>query len=291
MRYPQHLLKGALLVILAELCMATMGALIKQLGVSLPNEVLVFSRNLLGLLFFLPLILHQRNLTFKTSVFRFHLLRSISGVGAMYCFFYALIHLPLADGMLLKMTAPLFMPLIATYWLKEGISRYSVYALFIGFAGVLVVLRPGETINWIVLVGVLGGFLASVAKVSIRRLSHTEPTYRIVFYFAFIGLIVSIIPLLLRLSIEPVTLTQEHLLMLLGVAVAGTAGQFALTRGYAIANAGTIAPFTYFSVIFGGLYGYIFWAEIPDLMFFGGAALIGIAGLLTMQKPRAGVIS
>ena len=285
MRYPQHLLKGALLVLLAELCMASMGALIKHLGQSLPNEMLVFSRSFLGLLFFLPLLATWRNISFKTRVLKIHLVRSLSGISAMYCFFYALIHLPLADGMLLKMTAPLFMPLIAGYWLKEGISRYSFYALIIGFLGVLIVLHPGGDFNFVMLIGVLGGFFAAVAKVSIRRLSRTEPIYRTVFYFSLVGFLVSVIPVSIRYYLEPFSLNQTQILLLLAAAAVGTAGQFALTRGYAIANAGTIAPFTYFSVIFGSLYGYFFWQEIPAVSFFAGALLIALAGLLTMKKP------
>jgi drug/metabolite transporter (DMT)-like permease len=286
MHYPQHLLRGAMLVLVAEFCMASMGALVKHLGAELPNELLVFGRNLLGLLFILPLFLRLKLDSLKTAVFHLHLLRSLAGVSAMYCFFYALINLPLAEGMLLKMTAPLFMPLIATWWLMESVSRFSIYALIIGFAGVLIILRPGGEVNWVMLIGVLGGFFAALAKVSLRRLGRSEPTHRVVFYFALIAMLVSVLPLTYRLSVETVQLTVDHLLLMAGMGLFGTLGQFALTRGYAIANAGTIAPFTYFSVIFGVLYGYVFWQEIPGLAFFAGAVLIALAGVLTMKKGK-----
>jgi len=286
MRYPQHLLKGALLVLLAELCMASMGALIKHLGQSLPNEMLVFSRSFLGLLFFLPLLATWRNISFKTRVLKIHLVRSLSGISAMYCFFYALIHLPLADGMLLKMTAPLFMPIAAYYMVDERVSRFTVWALLVGFAGVLVILRPDGQFNVFVLIGLMGGILAALAKVSIRRLSRTEPAYRIVFYFALIGVLVSMVPLMFHLRSASISLTSLDWLLLVGVGLVGTLGQFALTRGYAIANAGTVAPFTYFSVIFGSVYGYWFWQEIPSLNFMSGALLIAVAGLLTMKKTN-----
>ena len=286
MHYPQHLIKGALLVVIAELCMATMGALIKQLGESQPNELLVFARNLAGLLVLLPFLIGNKRFSLKTSVLHWHLFRSLVGVSAMYCFFYALINLPLADGMLLKMTAPLFMPIAAYYIVDERVSRFTVWALLVGFAGVLVILRPDGQFNVFVLIGLMGGILAALAKVSIRLLSRTEPAYRIVFYFALIGVLVSMVPLMFHLRSASISLTLLDWLLLVGVGLVGTLGQFALTRGYAIANAGTVAPFTYFSVIFGSVYGYWFWQEIPSLNFMSGALLIAVAGLLTMKKTN-----
>ncbi|MGD2119496.1 MAG: DMT family transporter [Chromatiales bacterium] len=283
MKYQQNLLLGAVFILLAEFCMATMGALVKVLGQALPYEMVVFSRNLMGLLFLLPILLQQGVKHLGTDCLRFHLLRSLAGLSAMYCFFYALIHLPLADGMLLKMTAPLFMPLIALLWMGEGISRWSLYALLLGFVGVWIVVEPGSETNWIALVGLAGGLFAAIAKVSIRRLARTEPTTRIVFYFALIGTLVSAVPAFWS-WMQP---GWYDVALLLAVGLIGTVGQLALTRGYSIANAGTVAPFTYFSVIFGGLFGYLFWDEIPDMAFISGAVLIAVSGLLTLKKKPA----
>jgi drug/metabolite transporter (DMT)-like permease len=101
-----------------------------------------------------------------------------------------------------------------------------------------------------------------------------------VFYFALIGTFVSAIPAYWN-WLQP---GWYDVALLLAVGLIGTVGQLALTRGYSIANAGTVAPFTYFSVIFGGLFGYLFWDEIPDLAFITGAVLIAVSGLLTLKK-------
>ena len=279
MRYSQNLLLGAFLVVIAELCMASMGAVVKFLGQSLPHEMTVFARNLAGLIVLAPL-LSRKGFNWRTNVIHLHLLRSLSGVAAMYCFFYAIIHLPLADGMLLKMTAPLFMPVIALLWLQEKVTNWTIYALWLGFLGVWIIVDPTGEINWIALVGVAGGLLAALAKVSIRRLARTEPTTRIVFYFAVTATLVSAIPAMLVWR-QPAGL---EIVMMVLMGLLGTVGQLALTRAYSVSNAGTVAPLTYFSVIFGGIYGYVFWAEIPDEQFLIGAVLIALAGIMTLKK-------
>jgi drug/metabolite transporter (DMT)-like permease len=112
----QHhrLLTGALYIILAELFFASMGASIRFVSEDLNNPMVVFARNLVGLLVLLPWLLHGDN-RFKTQVPHLHLLRGLAGVSAMYCFFYAIANLPLANAMLLKLTAPLFIPFVALF--------------------------------------------------------------------------------------------------------------------------------------------------------------------------------
>mgnify|MGYP001814033493 FL=1 len=281
MKYQQNLLVGALLVVTAEFCMASMGAMVKLLGETMPNEMAVFARNLAGLLVLLPVLLTRHDFSLKTDCLHLHLLRSLAGLSAMYCFFYAIIHLPLADSMLLKMTAPLFMPVIAIIWLSEGISQWTVLALLLGFAGVWVILGPAGEANWAMLVGIAGGFLAAVAKVSIRRLSRTEPNLRVVTYFALVGTIVSAVPAVFSWKTPAI----NGIWLMVAIGLVGTLGQLALTRAYSISNAGKVAPLTYFSVIFGGIYGFVFWGEIPQQQFIIGAVMIAVAGLLTIQKP------
>jgi drug/metabolite transporter (DMT)-like permease len=282
MLYRQNLLLGALFILLAEWFFASMGAAVKLVTAELPSEMAVFMRNLFGLALMLPLVWRNGLPGLKTRVFPIHLLRALAGVSAMYCFFYALAHLPLADGMLLKMTAPLFMPLIALLWLGEQLSRRILIALSIGFLGVVLVLNPEGEFNRIALVGLLGGALASLAKVSLRRLGHSEPSVRVVFYFALTSTLISVIPMFW--AWQTPDLRQWGLFALVGLM--GTLGQLLLTRGYAIAKAASVSPFTYASVLFGALYGYLFWGESASLQFFIGALLIALAGILALRGRR-----
>lgn len=280
MRYTQNVVQGALFILLSELMFASMGAAVKAAsGLGLPNEMLVFMRNMMGLFVIAPLLLRYGTAELRTPVYHLHLLRAVLGLSAMYCFFYVLGQLPLADGMLLKMTSPIFMPLIALLWLGEGVARLAIFAIPLGFIGVALVLKPGSEMSWIALLGVLGGLLAAVAKVTVRRLSHTESTTRIVFYFTLNATLISTVPLAWAWQLP--TLEQWALLGLMGVM--GTTGQLLLTRGYGIAPAAKVSPFTYFSVIFGAVYGYLLWGEVLDWLFVAGALLIAVAGVMAVR--------
>ena len=277
----RQLINGALLILASELMFASMGATVKAAAYSgMPNEALVFLRNLVGTFLILPFLLKDGIGNLRSEVPHLHLLRALMGLSAMYCFFYVLGNLALADGMLLKMTAPIFMPLIAWIWLRERASVYAVVALPIGLLGVLLVLRPGGEFDWVALIALAGGVFAALAKVTVRRLTRSEPTTRIVFYFALVGTLVSAAPLTWAWQ----TPTAAQWAMVLAIGLLGTLGQVLLTRGYAAAPTAPLAPFTYFAVVFGAAYGYLFWDEILDLYFVAGALLIACAGILALHR-------
>jgi len=275
----QHhrLLAGALYIILAVLFFASMGASIRFVSEDLNNPMVVFARNLVGLLVLLPWLLHGDN-RFKTQVPHLHLLRGLAGVSAMYCFFYAIANLPLANAMLLKLTAPLFIPFVALFWLKEQFTWHVIAALVIGFTGVAIMLGPEiDTQLGISLIAMAGGAFAAIAKVTVRRLSKSESANLTVFYFAFVGLLVSSIPLIWYWQTP--TLNQVSWLIILGTFA--TAGQLSMTRGFACAPAARLGPFAFFSVLFGAYFGWLFWDEMVTIATAIGALLIMLSGVLT----------
>lgn len=285
---PQRLLLGAAFIVLGELCFASMGVGIRVVSAELPNAMVVFGRNLIGLLLLAPWLLRKGVGDVKTAVPGLHLLRAVAGVAAMYCFFYAIARLPLGEAMLLKLTAPLFIPLIAIAWLHERVTGLLWIALGVGFAGVILILEPDPSRHWggvspVAVIGLLGGVLAAVAKVTVRRLSRSEPTGRIVFYFALIAGAISALPLLWDWQ----TPTPGALLWLLGIGILATLGQLALTRGLSLAPASRMGAFGYFSVVFGAGYGWLFWDEPLTLTLGLGTLLIAVGGLLASRSRQA----
>ncbi|MDJ0889765.1 MAG: DMT family transporter [Gammaproteobacteria bacterium] len=277
------LLLAALLAVAAELMFASMGATIKVLSEQLPSASVVFFRNLLGLALVLPWLLKSGTRSLGTDHPRLHILRGLAGLGAMYCFFHAIAHMPLAEAMLLKVSAPLFIPIIALLWLAEYVPNKVRWAIGVGFLGVALILRPGfAEVSPVALIALLGAVLAGLAKVTIRRLSATEPTTRIVFYFALIGTMVSALPLAWHWVTPPPTAWG----LLVAVGVFATAGQLLMTRAYALAPAAQVGPFTYSSVIFATAYGWLFWGELMDLVTAVGATLVVIAGVMTVRTRR-----
>jgi drug/metabolite transporter (DMT)-like permease len=277
-----NLILGCIFAMFAEFCFVGMGSLVKLLSENLPSQNVLFFRNLFGLLVLSPLIFKLGVNTLKTDKLKWHFLRSLSGVSAMYCFFYALSELPLADAMLLKISAPLFIPIIAFIWLSEHVSLRAIISIMVGFLGVILVLKPTGTIHIASIAGLMGGALAALAKVTIRRISDTEPTSRIVFYFGLISLTISAIPMFWFWQ-NPNS-SEWGLLILLGAF--GTFGQLFLTKAYALAPASRIAPFTYSSILFAVAIGWIFWNEIVTLLTVAGAFLIIMAGILIIQEKR-----
>ncbi len=279
----QSLFLAAILAMAAELMFASMGATIKVLSAELPNTSIVFFRNLIGLALVLPWLLRRGAGNMGTGHARLHLLRGLAGLGAMYCFFYAIANMPLAEAMLLKVSAPLFIPIIAFLWLAEFVPVRVRWAIAVGFVGVFLILRPGfEDVSPVPMIALLGAGLAGLAKVTVRRLTRTEPTTRIVFYFALIGSMVSVIPLAWN-WITPPAATWGLIAAVAGFA---TAGQLLMTRAYGLAPAAQVGPFTYSSLIFATVYGWLFWDELMDPLTFCGAALVIAAGIITVRTGR-----
>jgi drug/metabolite transporter (DMT)-like permease len=271
------ILRGALLIIAAELMFTSMGVVVRLVSEELSNAQVVFFRNLLVLLVLFPVLMRSRRVGFATAVPHYHLLRGTAGVGAMYCFFFAIANMPLANAMLLKLSAPLFIPLVALLWLRESIGWLVAFAVLLGFAGVALILTPEyKTLGTVGLVALFGGLLAAVAKTSLRRLAQSEPAERTVFYFALTGTLVSILPLFYYW--QPVSF--RALLWLLLLAGFGLTGQMLMTRGFAHAKAGRLGIFAYTSVIFAALYGWLLWDENLTWTMIGGSLLVAIAGLL-----------
>lgn len=278
----QNLWVGAAYVIAGELMFASMGVGIRFAAGELPNESVVFFRNLFSLFLLAPWFLRSGVGGFTTSVPHLHLMRGIAGVSAMYCFFYAIASIPLADAMLLKLTAPLFMPLVALWWLREPVTPIVWLAIAIGFTGVLLILRPGlEGISPIALIALLGGVFAAVAKVTVRRLSRSEPPLRIVFYFALTATLVSSIPMSWSWQAPSPTAVG----WLLVIALFATLGQLCLTNGLSLAPAARAGSFGYFAVIFGAAFGWLLWDEVLMWWTVAGTALIVTAGMLAASRP------
>lgn len=274
------LLRGALLLCLGEFFLAVMAALIKHVSPFVPQTDVVFFRNLFGLLALLPIVLHHGPASLKTARPAIHLFRACVGLTGMYLYFHVIAHMPLAEAILVKLTVPFMLPLITYVWLGERITRMTAVSIALGFLGVVFVLRPGaETFQPVALLGLLAAFFQGEAKVSIRRMSDTEPGHRIVFWFAVFATVISAMPLLWQGHMPDFSPWP----WLLAIGVTATLGQLFMTEAYKIANPGRIGPYTYSSVIYAAGLGWMFWGEMLLWTTLAGTALIVAAGLLNLR--------
>ena len=199
-----------------------------------------------------------------------HTWRSVAGLTAMYGFFYAIAHLKLSNAMVFTYSSPIFIPLIAWLFLKEKVTQSMLLAAAIGFIGVLCAKPDSGLFNLMSVIGLSASFLAAMAFVTVRALTQTEPPERIVFYFCLIGTLISMVPMFWHW--RPYTLTELGYLIAAGL-LANTSQLF-LSNAYKLAPAGQIGPVNYIAIFFAGLWGYLFWEEIPDLYSLLGLGLI-----------------
>lgn len=273
-----NLRKGAFFAIAAAASFAVMAACVKSVSASVGNELVVFFRSAIGLVLLLPWLLRQGAGGIRTARLGGHLWRAGFGVCAMYCFFYAIAHLHLAEAILLTYSTPLFIPFIAWAWIREPPPTVVFPAVALGLVGIVLIVKPGlrSLASIASLLGVLSGVCAAAAMVSIRRIADTEPAPRIVFYFSALSTLISALPLGWAWRVP----SAAEALRLAGIGLFATVGQLCLTRAYALAPAARIGAFTYIAVVFGGLLGWLVWDERPDAASVLGMGLVVACCLL-----------
>jgi len=268
---PSHLVKAIVFLTCSAFLFSVMGVCIRFASHTVDNATVVFFRNFVGLFIFLPLIFNKGISFFKTEKLWMHTWRSVAGLTAMYGFFYAIAYLKLSNAMVFTYSSPIFIPLIAWLFLKEKVTQSMLLAAAIGFIGVLCVAKPDSGLfNLMSVIGLSASFLAAMAFVTVRALTQTEPPERIVFYFCLIGTLISMIPMFWHW--HPYTLTELGYLIAAGL-LANTSQLF-LSNAYKLAPAGQIGPVNYIAIFFAGLWGYLFWQEVPDLYSLLGLGLI-----------------
>jgi drug/metabolite transporter (DMT)-like permease len=277
---PTNLRRAAAFMVVSAFLFALMSVAVKESARSLPNVVVVFFRNAVGLLALLPWVLALGRRGLRTTNLREHLVRGLAGLASMYCFFYAIAHLRLADAVLLNYSIPLFMPVVESVWLGEPFPRRLWWPIGLGFLGIVLILKPGVGIfQPAALVAVASALFASVAQVGVRRLTRTEPIARIVFYFGVLSTVISAGPLAVAWK-APAGRTWA---VVLAMGVCATLAQLTLTRAYSHAPAAQVGPFIYTAVVFAALSDWLLWGVLPDRMAVAGAVLVGAAGIAALR--------
>lgn len=279
MRSP--ILLGAICLILAEFLFAGVGALVKYLSEHLSQSQLVFFRNAFALIVLLPWLVKSGTAGLKTDHFGLHMFRSVTGLVAMYCFFYVLANMHLASAMMALLTAPFIVPLVARVWLNERISLITTIAMLIGFVGVAMVLKPdAESFNLFIVLALFCACLVAINKCSIRKLSSTEPSARIVFYFTGVGTLISFFPIFFDWR----EIDIEHWLLISAMGGMAAIGQLLMTKAFQLASPVQIGLLTYSSVIFAAVLGFHFWSEPISSGLLFGTVLIVVAANMTLRQ-------
>lgn len=258
---------------------------VKLLGQDIPTGQSIFVRGLIAIPVLALIAWRTQSLhLLKTRNWRSHALRSLSGTVSMFCLFVAVTMIPLADVTAISFTAPMFQTVLAMLFLGERIHRFRWTALGIGFLGAVIMIGPHlsftESPSLGVLVALGAAMFSAIAMAFLRSMSGGEHAITITFYFS---LTFTACAALTALQGWPMpTATQWMLIVLAGLF--GVFGQLLMTYSYRFAEASTIAPLDYTSMIMAVLLGYLFFDEIPSLSIWLGAPLVVGAGLIILWR-------
>lgn len=250
---------GSAWMVVAAALFTLMNLWVKQVGIqfAMSSAEIVFWRMSVSALMLGGLAL-RRGLRFATPHWKVHLSRSATGTLGMFFIFYAVIHLPLATGVTLSYTSSMFMALLSFLVFREKIPLYTQIMLALGFAGIVLLLKPsfGSGQEWAAGIGLLGGLCAGWAYLQVRELSLLgEPSWRVVFYLALTGMAMSLFWLLTPGAWK---ITWEAVPYIAGIGVSAMLAQLTMTHAYKVGQKFTVAAFAYLTVVFSTLFG-IFW--------------------------------
>jgi len=272
--------------LIASLSFSIMSALVKYASADLPTSVILFSRFFIGLVFlflFIGLTYSRTHFTLKTNRLWLHLMRGLIGVTSIGLFYLSVQYIPLVNALLLQNTSPLFMPLLV--WLSLGVrtSLKLLASIFIGFIGVLLVIKPGyDLFHWGALFALSSGVCSAIVRLSTRQLSKTENKLTILVYYYLIATIVSGI-----VSIHHwVPLNEKQILLLIAISLSSLGFASAFTFAVSKAPARIVSPMTYVSLIFGGILEWYFWGRVPDTLTILGMVVVVISAVFIIKQHQ-----
>jgi drug/metabolite transporter (DMT)-like permease len=234
--------------------------------------------------FFLSLIESKRKKNFKfylTSNWKLQLLRSLLSILESGCFILAFRYLSLADAHSIGALTPIVVVLLSYIFLREKISPRIWFAVFIGFIGVLIVMRPGLTVfDPASLIPLAAAFFLGLYQIVTRKVSAVDKNETSLFYAGIVGMF--LMGFISFFYWKPISV--DFILMFLGVGVLYSSGVYFQIVALSKARASIVQPFHYTLIFWSIIFGFLFYKDIPDLFTITGAVVIIISGVYIFIK-------
>jgi len=277
-------MRGIVLMCLSTIAFSIMHGLVRFVSEVLPPFQIAFFRNIFGLAFLIPLLMRSRFAILRTKQIGLHALRGVINMAAMLMFFTALAISPIAKVTALGFTAPIFMAILAVLVLGERFRIYRWSAIFLGFMGMLIILRPGlVAIDTGALLVIGSAALWAVAMIIIKIQSRTESSLTIVAYMGIFLGIFSIGPAVWVW--QPFGLQTLGFMVLIGLF--GSIAQMAISESLKETDPTALMPFDFLKLIWTAIIGVWFFAEVPDIYTWVGATVIFLSGLFIAFRERS----
>jgi drug/metabolite transporter (DMT)-like permease len=284
---------GAFWMLVAGLLFACMGVFVKLGTKQFSGAEMVFWRSFFGAVAVFAMI-RVKGLPAYSPHWRVHVFRSLAGLAGMLLLFHVIGVLPLSTATTLNYTSPLFLVLLSVIVLKEKTRPWLVVAVVLGFAGVVLLLRPTFAANQTAagLLGLASGLCAGIAYLTTRQLGRSgEPAWRIVLYFTTVSTVGAGAFAFFE-GFHGFGL--DGLVILLGLAISATLAQLAMTRAYREGDTLTVGSLGYSTVLFTALLSILIWGEEVPAASWLAMGLIVSSGILAARltsgtaSPAAG---
>lgn len=269
---------------------------VRMLEGRVPITDLSFYRALMTVALMLPLIMRAgrvENGAPRKKVLHWFVLRGLLIFTAQTSYYLALTYLPIAEATVLGGTTPIFIALLAGLFLGERISTIRWIAIGIGFAGILLILRPGTAaLQWAAVAAIASALIFGMASTINKFLSRTEPASRIVGWTNMMVACFAVLPFAYNAAVP----MWGDVVWIASIAVLGAGAQYSLARGIAAADASFAGPFEFLRVPFAAIAGLILFSEWPDVWVWVGtgivfASIFGLARDRNLLRHRIGAAS
>ena len=273
-------------LVFASFFFSLMTLCVKIIDKRIPIYELVFFRSFFSLIITL-FIIKIKNINPWGKNKPLLILRGVFGTLALVCIFYAIRSMPLSISTVIQYTYPIFISIFAGIYINEKITQNLVFATVIGWFGILVILNPTQLSNINVdienvsiLVAFLGSICTAMAYITVKKLSFTEDIYVIIEYFPLVSLI-TLLPFVL---INWITPNWNEIVWIIGIGVFTQLGQTFLTIGLKNLPASEASTINYLQVLFGSIWGILFFSEIININFIIGASLVLLGTIISATK-------
>jgi drug/metabolite transporter (DMT)-like permease len=263
--------QGALWLVSGGFIFTSTSAMIRLLSTQVESVQTAFFRAVISVILLLPMIAAGRVKPWRSKRIVGHFWRTAMGTGSMVLGFYAVSMLPLADATAIAFSQPLFSVVVAALVLGEKVRWRRWSATVIGFAGVLIMARPGEgSLQLGALVALANAAAVSISILLVRRLSDSETPLMILTQFAIFSTILLAVPAILVWRWPDLW----GWVLAVGIALSATVGQYFWVQAFKSGEMSAVAPFEYMRLPFAVFVGWLIWGEMPVIWTYLGASIV-----------------
>ncbi|MEE8333961.1 MAG: DMT family transporter [Alphaproteobacteria bacterium] len=281
---PSDAVRGGLWMLAGALSFTLMTALIREVAQEIHPFEVGFFRTVVNFLLILPFAIRTGRSVFTTSNHRLYAFRGLVGVVFLMTFFTGAAMIQVSDSQALIFTSPLFTTVLAVLFLGERLRMHRISALVIGFAGALIILRPGFTaLNIGALLVLMGALANATSNAIVKHSTRTDHPDKVVFFLMLYVTPVMAIPA----AFVWTTPDLRQLVLMIGVGIFATLNQRFLSRAFASADATAVLSFDFARLPFAALVGWIVFSELPDIWtWIGGAVIFSASIYIAFRESR-----